>query len=430
MVYAELVFVFLLTALNGVLAMSELAVVSSRRARLEHMASAGDRGARAALKLIDDPGRFLSTVQIGITLIGILAGAVSGATLADRLGDWLDTFPLLAGRGDTIAIPLVVVSITYLSLVVGELVPKRIAMSNPERITAFVARPMFGMSRVAAPAVWLLRISTEALLRLLRVEQKPTSTVTEEEVKSLIAEGTQAGIFVPQEKAMIEGVLRLADRPVVAIMTPRQEVLWIDLHAPEATARQILTDSRFSRLPVCEGAVDHAIGVVHTKTLLPKALRGEAIRISETMVPALIVPESTPVLALLDRFRRESVHMAIIVDEYGLTQGIATPTDILEAIAGHLGEVGEDESKALVRRADGTWLADGRIPIDEFEDGVGLRGLAGSGDFHTLGGFVLHRLGHLPTVGESFEELGARFEVIDMDGRRIDKVLVQLAPED
>ena len=430
MVYVEIVFVVLLTMLNGVLAMSELAVVSSRRARLEHMAGTGDRGARAALKLIDDPGRFLSTVQIGITLIGILAGAVSGATLADRLGDWLDTFAPLAGRGDTIAIPLVVVSITYLSLVVGELVPKRIAMSNPERVAAMVARPMFKMSRIAAPAVWLLRVSTEAALRLLRIPQTQSSTVTEEEVKSLIAEGTRAGIFVPQEKAMIEGVLRLADRPVVAIMTPRQNVMWVDIDASAEAARRILADSRFSRLPVCEGAVDHAVGVVHTKTLLPKALRGEPIELKESMVPALIVPESTPVLALLDRFRREGVHMAIIVDEYGTTQGIATPTDILQAIAGHLAETGEDEGSGLVRRADGTWLVDGRLPIDEFEDRVSLRGLSGSGDFHTVGGFVLNRLGHLPAVGESFEELGARFEVIDMDGRRIDKVLVQLAPED
>ncbi len=430
MVYVEIAFVVLLTVLNGLLAMSELAVVSSRRARLEHMATAGDRGARAALKLIDDPGRFLSTVQIGITLIGILAGAVSGATLANRLGHWLDTFPLLAGRGDTIAIPLVVVSITYLSLVVGELVPKRIAMSRPERIATLVARPMFAMSRVTAPAVWLLRLSTEAALRLLHIDQTKETTITEEEVKSLIAEGTRAGIFVPQEKAMIEGVLRLADRPAVAIMTPRQELVWLDLDAPPEATRQILATSRFSRLPVCQGAVDHAVGVVHTKTLLPRALLGEQIDLQESMVPALIVPESTPVLSLLDRFRGESVHMAIIVDEYGMTQGIATPTDILEAIAGHLVEVGEESTRPLVRRSDGTWLVDGLLPMDAFEDGVGLRGLAGSGGFHTVGGFILHRLGHLPVVGESVEALGARFEVIDMDGRRIDKVLVQLSPED
>ena len=314
MVYAELAFVLLLMILNGLLAMSELAVVSSRRARLNHMATGGDRGARAALLLIDDPGRFLSTVQIGITLIGVLAGAVSGATLADRLGDWLDTFAGLTGRGDTIAIPLVVVTITYLSLVIGELVPKRIAMNNPERIAAIIAGPMFALSRVAAPAVWLLRLSTEALLRLLRIQPTAQSTVTEEEVRSLIAEGTQAGIFEPQEKAMIEGVLRLADRPVVAMMTPRQEVVWLDLDAPPDQILQILSESRFSRLPVCQGAVDHAIGVVHTKTLLSRALRGEPMDLHQTMVPALIVPESTPVLSLLDRFRGESVHMAIIVD--------------------------------------------------------------------------------------------------------------------
>ncbi|MCC7271848.1 MAG: HlyC/CorC family transporter [Alphaproteobacteria bacterium] len=430
MVYLEIIVILVLTVMNGLLSMSEMALVSSRRSRLEHLAASGSRGARAALRLLDDQGSFLSTVQIGITLIGIFAGAFGGATLAGRLGGLLDTIPLVAPRGQTIAFPLVVVLITYLSLVVGELVPKRIALADPERTAAVMAPPMLFLAHFTAPAVWLLKGSTEALLTLLRMNRERASTITEEEVKSLVAEGTEAGVFEPAEKAMIEGVLRLADRPVRAIMTPRPDVVWLDVDdSPEAAGR-ILQDAGYSRLLVCQGAVDHAVGVVHTKTLLPRALRGEPISIAETMTPALVIPESAPVLALLERFRRGGVHMAVVVDEYGLTQGIVTPTDILEAISGTLAEQGEEKESPLVRRADGTFLVDGLMPIDAFEDGTGLRGLAGEGDFHTVAGFVLHRLGHLPTVGEAFDDRGVRFEVIDMDGRRIDKVLVQITPED
>ena len=430
MIYAEIGFLLLLTVLNGLLAMSELAVVSSRRGRLEQMAANGDRGARVALELTDDPGRFLSTVQIGITLIGILAGAVSGATLADRLGDWLDGFPAIHPNGDAIAIPLVVVVITYLSLVVGELVPKRIAMNDPEGLAARVARPMRWLSRFAAPAVSLLKLSTELALRLLRQYRVKESTVTEEEVKSLIAEGTEAGVFDPQEREMIEGVLRLADRPVRAIMTPRQDVVWLDIKGSAERTIEILKETQHSRLLVCEGAVDHAIGVIHTKDLLAQVLRGEPVRIDGIMLPAIVVPESAAVLKLLDRFRGQGTHMAVVVDEYGLTEGIVTPTDILEAIAGALPEPGEEGAGRLVQRADGSWLVDGLMPIDEFEDGSGLRGLAGDGDYHTVGGFVLHHLGHIPTTGELVEVNGTIFEVVDMDGRRIDKVMVRRLPED
>ncbi|MGE0719862.1 MAG: hemolysin family protein [Alphaproteobacteria bacterium] len=430
MVYLEVTVILVLTVMNGLLAMSEMALVSSRRSRLETLAANGSRGARAALRLLDDEGAFLSTVQIGITLIGILAGAFGGATLALRLGAALDDIPAVAPNGHTIAIPLVVVAITYLSLVVGELVPKRIALADPERAASLVARPMLTLSHFAAPAVWLLKRSTEGMLTLLGMKRERGSTVTEEEVKSLVAEGTQAGIFAPQEKAMIEGVLRLADRPVRAVMTPRPDVVWIDVDASPETAARILQEATVSRLLVCQGAVDNAVGVVHTKTLLPKALRGEAMRIADAMTPALVLPESAPVLTLLERFRRGGTHMAVVVDEYGLTQGIVTPTDILEAISGTLSELGEDGESPLVRRADGSFLVDGLMPIDAFEDGTGLRGFAGEGDFHTVGGFVLHRLGHLPTIGETFADNGVRFEVVDMDGRRIDKVLVQLPPED
>lgn len=430
MLYLEILIILLLTAINGLLAMSELAVVSSRRTRLDQMARTGNRGARLALRLIGDPGRFLSTVQIGITSVGILLGAVSGATVAGRLGIWLDRFPIVTPNGDTIAIVLVVISITYLSLIVGELVPKRIAMNGPERVASAVALPMHLLSRVAAPAVWLLKTSTEALLRVLSLHESRVATITQEEVKSIIAEGTQTGVFVLQEREMIEGVLRLADRQVRVIMTGRTEIFWLDLDGDrEATIRK-LEETRFSRLLVCRGSIDHAVGVVHTKDILPRTLRGEPVRLDEVMVPPLVVVETTSVLKLLDLFRRTGVHMAVIVDESGITQGVATPTDILEAIAGDLPEPGEEAGTPIVRREDGSWLVDGLLPIDEFEDRIGLRGLSEDSDFYTIAGFVLQQLGHLPTAGETFEHKGARFEVVDMDGRRIDKILVALSKEE
>jgi putative hemolysin len=430
MVFLEILVVLLLTFFNGLLAMSEMAVVSSRRSRLQHLAGRDSRGAKIVLRLIDDPSRFLSTIQIGITLVGILAGAFSGATLADRLGDWLDTFPGIAPRGDTIAIGIVVVAITYLSLIVGELVPKRIALGNPERVASLVAPTMQQLARLAGPAVWLLRNSTEAVLSALRLQETRKTTITEDEVRSLIAEGTRAGIFVPQEREMIDGVLRLADRTARTIMTPRTEVAWLDENAGVDEIAQALIERRFSRYLVCRGTVDHPVGIVRTKDLLQMSLAGEPIVLARCMVPPLVVPERIPALKLLEMFRREGRHMAVVVDEYGTTQGLVTPNDILEAIAGDLPEQGEDTEPGLVRRADGAWLVDGRFPIDEFEDRVGLRGLRDSGDYHTVAGFVLHRLGRLPATGESFTFREARFEVVDMDGRRIDKVLYVPAPEE
>ncbi len=432
MVYLEILFILALTGINGLLSLSELAIISSRRGRLESMASAGVQGARVALRLNADPGRFLSTVQIGITLVGVLAGAVGGTTVADRLGDWLDTFPGVVGAdGDTIAIGVVVVGVTYLSIVVGELVPKRVALSDPERFAVRVAHPMHVLSRMAAPVVWLVRVSSEWLLGCLGMRDSRRAAITEDEIKSLIAEGTRAGIFVPQERRMIEGVLRLADRTVQAIMTPRTDVVWLDVEDdPAATTRKIGV-SRFSRLLVCKGSVDHAVGLVRARDLLPLVLAGEPILLDKVMLPPLMVPESTLALKLLDRFRREGIHMAVVVDEFGTTQGLVTPTDILEAIAGILPEKGEGEgAPGLVRRPDGSWLVDGYLPIDEFEDRVGLRGLAGGGDYHTVAGLVLHELGRLPSAGDALDVNGARFEVVDMDGRRIDKLLVHLPEEE
>lgn len=422
MVLFELLVVLALTVLNGVLAMSEMALVSSRKQRLEARAAGGSRGARAALKLSEDPSGFLSTVQIGITLVGILAGAFSGATLATRLGAFLDTVAWIAPYGHTVAFAIVVVGITFLSLVVGELVPKRIALARPETIAALVARPMRVMAAVASPAVWLLRHATEALLAVLHLRGARDDQVSEEEVRAMIAEGAQTGVFDPREKEMIDGVLRLADRSVRAIMTPRGEIAWIDVNAGRDDLVRALSGSRHSRLLVCEGAVDAAVGVIHAKDLVAAAVSGGPIEIGRLMAPLAAIPDRTPVLKLIELFG-SGVHMAVVVDEYGTTEGIATPTDVLTAIAGDVFEPTDAEEVAMRRRADGSWLVDGTTPIDEFADRVGLRERP-RGGFHTVAGLALERLGHIPEAGEVFEFAGHRFEVVDMDGRRIDKLIV------
>ena len=429
MVLVEILVVFGLTLVNGVLAMSELAIVSARRARLETMAADGSRGARAALRLAEDPTAFLSTVQMGITLVGIVAGAFSGATLGNRLGVWLNDFPFIAPHGQTIAFIAVVVLITYLSLVIGELVPKRMALGNPEAIATVVARPMLGLARAGAPVIWLLKKSTEAVFRLFGLRSERDETVSEEEVRALISEGTEAGVFEPEEKEMIEGVLRLADRAVRVIMTTRTEVVWIDRHADWSVIAAAISRSHHSRLLVCDGGIDMPVGVLATRDLLAASLRGETLDLADYLTPPIIVTDWTPVLRLIELFRHEGVHFAVVVDEYGSTEGIVTPTDVLETIAGDLPERGEEEEPTLVRRADGSFLIDAMMPIDEVEDRLGLKGLAGDG-FATLAGFVIDRLGHLPQVGERVLVAGNWFEVVDLDGRRIDKILVTPVPSD
>jgi len=422
----QLLVVAFLILLNGFFAMSELAVMSSRRARLEQMAVEGVRGAEAAIKLIDQPTRFLSTVQIGITLVGVLAGAYSGATLAKPLGDALaDT---LGASAYPVSVAIVVAAITYLSLVVGELVPKRVAINDPERIAARVARFMNALSVLGAPVVWILRISTEALIRLIGVPEKPQSTVTEEEVKSLIAEGTRAGVFHTAERDMIDGVLRLADRSVRSVMTPRVDVVWIDLDDPVETIRREIAESGHSRFPAGRRGLEELEGVVHTKDLLDQLARTGSFDLAASIREPLIVHEGTPVLRLLEMFRANPVHMAVVVDEYGVVEGIVTPTDILSAIAGDLPEDMGDLEQSAIRRDDGSWLMDGMIGIDEAERILDRKGMRGDSDFETLAGFVLAKLGQIPQTGDRFRWDGLAFEIVDMDGRRIDRILVSPDP--
>ena len=427
----ELLVIVLLILLNAFFAMSEMALVSARRARLQQMAEEkGGAGARAALELSEDPSRFLSTVQVGISLTGIIAGAYGGSTLAERLGGVLDEqVAWIAPYGHTVAFALVVAAITYFSLIIGELVPKRVALISSERIAALVAAPMRTVSRLSAPVVWLLGVSSDAVLKLLRLPTSREQTVTEEEVKTLIAEGTQSGVFEPAERQMIEGVMHLSDRTVRSIMTPRPDLIWLDIDdSPDAIGREIC-ESGYSRFPVCRGDVDELQGIVAAKALLDQSLKGVSFDVRAAMVQPLVVHDGTPVFRLLDLFKQASVHMAVVVDEYGSVEGLVTMTDILEAIAGELPDSSHEGDAGAVQREDGSWLVDGMTPVEEVEALVGVKNMKGEGDFHTIAGFLLDHFGHVPTAAEHFHWNGIRFEVVDMDGRRIDKVLIQLNPE-
>lgn len=421
----EVLVVILLILINGFFAMSELAVVSSRRARLQQLADEGYKGAPIAMELLVDPSRFLSTVQVGITLIGILAGAYGGATLAEELAAYLNQYEMLAEHSEGIAFGLVVMFITYFSLIFGELVPKRFALGHAEKIAVYVARPMRLLSKVGGPLVTFLGASTEKVLGLLGIRGQRDTTVTEEEVKSMIAEGTAAGVFEPAEKEMINAVLRLADRPVRAIMTPRPDVIWLDISDPIETIHREITESGHSRFLVSQGQIDELIGIVQTKDLLDRMLKGTAMDLRSVLQKPLVVHEGVRVLRLLELFKGSSVQIATVVDEYGSIEGIVTLTDILSAIAGSVVmEPGGDVELEAVRREDGSWLMDGMLSIDEVEHRVGLRHMRGDSEYHTLAGFVLSQFGHLPGVSEHFTWQGVRFEVVDVDGQRIDKILI------
>ena len=426
----DIAIVLLLVLINGLFAMSELALVSSRPARLEAMANAGRRGARTALVLLESPTTFLSTVQVGITSVGILSGAFSGIALGRDAADMLaQAWPAIAPYADPIAIGTIVIVITYATLVVGELVPKRLALRQPEAIAAVVAPPMRGLSRAAAPIVWLLTRSTESLVRLFGGAGGENDGVTEEEVRTLIAEGTRSGVFLAAERQMIEGVFRLGDRRVTAIMTPRPEIVWLDEHATHEELAAALSEHRISRLPICRGSIDHPVGIIHVRDLAPALLRGESVRLADYASPALVVPETLRVVSLLEQFRSERSHIAVVIDEYGATEGIVTIADILEAITGTLAE-DEDDLPEIVRRSDGSWLVDGAMAIDEFEDRVRIKGLRGSGEFDTVAGLALDRLERLPSVGDSFYLPVGRFEIVDVDHHRIDKLLFVPAADD
>ena len=423
MVYVEIGIVVVLVVLNGMLAMSELAIVSARPARLKAMAERGVSGANRALRLNADPGRFLSTVQIGITLVGVLSGAFSGATLGGRLAGVLAATGLSTALANAFGVGIVVAVITYGSLIIGELVPKQIALRNPEGIAVRAAPAMSLLARIAAPVVWLLDISGRAVLWLLGQRKAGPDKVTDEEIKMLVAEAEHHGTIEADERKMIAGVMRLGDRAVRALMTPRTDVDWLNLDADEATIRKLLLETQHSRLPAGEGSVDAMVGVVQTRELLAAALAGGRIDPRRHVRAAPIVHDQADALDVLATLKEADVPVALVHDEYGHFEGLVTPADILEAITGVFRSDLDEDEPVMVRRDDGSWLLAGFMPADEMADQLGIE-LPESREYDTLAGFLLSLFHHLPATGEAVEAQGWRFEVVDLDGRRIDKVLV------
>lgn len=429
----ELLVILLLLLVNGVFAMSEIAVVASRKIRLEQRAEKGDKGAAAALALAQDPGQFLSTVQVGITLVGILAGAFGGVMLSGRLAAMLIDAGIPAPHATTAAFVIVVGAITYLSLIVGELVPKRIALAAPERIASRIARPMGVLSRVTAPLVKTLTGSTNVMLRLLGVRPHAEPGITEEEIRAVLEQGAETGVVQPAEREIVESVFRLGDRTVRAIMTPRPEVEWIDLSDDDSQAdvriRQQLAEDRRALMLVGDEDLDHVVGFVHSEDLLARSLGGSVLDREALRALArqpLFVPATMPVLQLVEAFRSSREHSALVLDEYGGVSGIVTLHDVLEELVGELPSPDEQlEGPPIVRREDGSWLVEGAIPIADLEEELSLDLSGGTlTDYQTLAGFVLARLGRLPKPGDHFVWNAHRFEVVDMDGRRIDKMLI------
>jgi putative hemolysin len=420
---------FLIIA-NGIFSGSEIAIVSARKVRLEQQAREGNRKARLALKLAQEPNDFLSTVQIGITLIGILSGALGGATVATQLRGLLDQVDILRPYSDMLSLAIVVGLITYLSLVVGELVPKRLALSYPEQIACGVARPMQRLSRLAAPIVGLLSLSTDTAVRLMGIQATEETSITEEELRVLIDQGTQAGTFEASEQEMFGRVLRLGDRPIRALMTPRTDIDWINLEAPLEENRELILASPHSRFPVCQGSIDECLGVVRLRSLLKTYLYSQDP--TPDLIPLLQIPlyvaDSTRALKVLEMFKESGTHIALVLDEYGGVEGLVTLNDLVEAIVGDLPVLEDQEEPMIVQREDGSWLLDGLLSVDDLKQLLVREELPDEEEYHTLAGFVINQLGRIPTAGDYFEWQGMRFEVVDMDGRRIDKVLMVGVP--
>ncbi|HEV7718550.1 MAG TPA: hemolysin family protein [Arsenicitalea sp.] len=415
--------VAILTLVNGLLSMSELAVVSSRPARLKVMAGEGNKGAATALRLAEDPGKFLSSAQVGITLVGVLSGAFSGATLGLRLAQGLQEAGLPPNAANALGVGIVVVIITYLSLIIGELVPKRLALRDPERIAARAAPTMAMIAIIAAPLVWLLDLSSVGVLRLIGQGGEAEETLTDEEVKTIIAEAETAGVLETEERDMITGVMRFADRSARGLMTPRRDVEVIDLsQEPEEIMRALRATHR-SMLPVQDGDADSIIGVLVRKDLIDLFADGKPLDVRSMVRKAPVVMDRTSALDVLRAIQSSVVHMALVFDEYGHFEGIVTSGDVLEAITGSFQEEEGDEP-AFVKRDDGSYLVSGWMPVDEFSDKIGVP-VSRDARFETVAGYVLAEINRLPEVGEAFVRGQWRFEVLDLDGRRIDKVLVQ-----
>lgn len=426
----ELAVILLLIIANGLFAMSEIAVVTSRKSRLQQRAARGDAGARTALELARDPTEFLSAVQVGITLVGILAGAFGGARLARDLAGVIDGIAVLAPYAYPIAFALIVGAITFVTLIIGELVPKEIGLAAPERVAARIARPMRRLGRVVRPLVALLSATTDAMLKLFRLTPKREPAVTEEDIRMLMAQGARAGVVQRVEHDIVERVFRLGDRQTGSVATPRHDIEWVDVDAPVDTLVEAVRASDHSRLLVCEGRLDRVVGVVRARALLAQSLTGKPLDLRVLVQQPLFVPETMPVYQLLEMFRQSDVHLAVVLDEYGGVVGVATINDIFDDLVAGIPGAVDEENASIVRREDGSWLVDGALSLDDLELTLALEPMT-FGErhgFRTVGGLAMDRLGHIPEVGEAFEVAGYGFEIVDLDGRRIDRLMITAPP--
>jgi putative hemolysin len=427
-VLIEIILIFVLILANGVFAMAEIAVVSSRKARLLRSAQKGNRRAVIALDLANNPDAFLSTVQVGITTIGVLAGAVGGVTIAAQIDAAFERIPALQPWSEAIGVGVVVLAITYLSVVLGELAPKRIALNHPERIAMALAPSMHALSRFASPLVAVLGGSSRVILWLLRIPRLPHAPVTEEELRILLRQGALAGTIEKHEGEIVERVFRLGDRPARAIMTPRTEVEWVDITWPLAELQDVVRASSHSLFPVIDALPNRVIGVLHAKHFFEAT---DADDLRSRIEPVVTVSETLRGLELLERFRETRARMAVVVDEFAAVEGIATPQDILEGLVGELPEAGVEYEPPIVVRADGSWSVDAFVDMEELKSVTGAQAFSGQKDgvYQTVAGWAIERLGHIPKIGESFEASGYRFEIADMDGRRVDRILVSRLSE-
>ena len=428
---APILIIVLLIIVNGIFVMAEMAVVSSRKPRLQQFANEGSRGAQSALELATNPDRFLATTQIGITLIAILTGALGERTLTDHLSLALQQYPRLSPYAGTVAFAIVVAAITYISLVLGELLPKRLALYNPERIASAMSGFMNWVSRICAPIVLMISGSTTLVMGVLRLKPSAEPPVTEEEIKVMMEQGTEAGVFEEAEHDIMKSIFKLGDRGVSALMKPRRDVVWLDIDDPFIENQKKLASSLYSRFPVAQGSLDNVLGIVQTKDLLTRCLAGSKMDLKANLRAPLFVPEGLPALRLLEMFKKSRTHMALVVDEYGGVEGLVTLNDILEDLVGDVASVDMPEERQIVKRPDGSLLIDGKLQIDDLKDVLQIAKLPDedSGSYQTLGGLVMFQVGRVPVTGDAFELEGHKFEVVDMDGKRVDKVLVAKIPD-
>lgn len=422
----EILIIFFLLILNGFFSLSEMAIVSASKPLLKQMERQGNRSAALAVKLGEDSGKFLSTVQVGITLVGTLAGAYGGATIAEKLTDSFNMIPFVAPHGETVALVIVVAIITYLSVVIGELLPKQLALSNPERMALLVARPMTGLSKFCTPVVIILEKSADFMMFILRIKKRGEETVTEAEVKAVLSGGAESGVIEKAEHDMLQRIIRLGDRDINSVMTHRMEVACLDVNDVLDDIRYKINKVRHTRYPVTNGSIDNIVGVVEVKEILEALLMGKDFDLRNHIKKVTLFPETSHCLEVLELFKKSKIHLAVIVDEYGATQGIVTASDLLEAIVGALPSNYDEKEHALItERGDGSWLVDGITPIAEIHMTIGLEDIKDTGDYDTIAGFILHDFGKIPAEGDIFEKYDFTFEVVDMDGHRIDKIILR-----